>query len=112
MKYFTPEEFACKCGCGFKAITHELGIVLDAVREFFDAPCHINSGCRCEAHNLRVGGALHSQHLLGRAADVRFDHIKPKEVAEIAIRFGATGTKVYDTFTHIDVRDGKPWHVY
>lgn len=110
MKYFTYEEFACKCGCGFKHIDHELGQVLDALREFFDRPCYVNSGCRCEPYNLRVGGALHSQHLYGKAADIRFNGIAPALVAEAAIRLGATGTKVYNTFTHVDVRDGDEWH--
>ena len=112
MKYFTDSEFACKCGCGFTKINHELGQVLDAIREFFDIPCHVTSGCRCEAYNLRVGGAMHSQHLLGNAADIWFQDIKPAYVAEVAVRMGATGTKVYETFTHVDVRDGKPWHVF
>lgn len=111
MKYFTDKEFACKCGCGFKDIDHELGQVLDALREFFDAPIYVNSGCRCEAHNLRSGGAIHSQHLLGTAADIRMDDVSPALIAEAAIKLGANGVKVYDTFTHVDVRDGRSWHV-
>jgi len=110
MKYFTQKEFACKCGCGFDEIDHELVQVLDAIREHFDVPCKVNSGCRCEAHNKFVGGAPRSQHLLGKAADIVFRDIPPALVAEAAIRLGATGTKVYDTFTHVDVRDGNEWH--
>jgi len=110
MKYFTQKEFACKCGCGFDSIDHELVQVLDAIREHFDIPCRVNSGCRCEAHNTAVGGAPRSQHLLGKAADIVFQDIPPAVVAEVAIRLGATGTKVYKTFTHVDVRDGNEWH--
>lgn len=111
MKYFTLDEFACKCGCGFSAIDFELGQVLDALRDFFDKPITVNSGCRCEAHNLRVGGAMHSQHLLGKAADIVVKDIDPQLVAEMAVRLGATGVKRYANFTHVDVRDGHVWHV-
>ena len=110
MKYFTVGEFACKCGCGFDEIDHELVQILDALREHFDVPCRVNSGCRCEAHNALVRGAPRSQHLLGKAADIVIRGIKPSLVAEMAIQLGATGTKVYDTFTHVDVRDGNEWH--
>ena len=111
MKYFVPEEFACKCGCGFCAPNHELVQILDALREFFDKPVAVNSGCRCEAHNLRIGGAMHSQHLLGNAADIVVKDIEPALVAEMAVRLGASGVKKYKTFTHVDVRDGERWHV-
>ena len=110
MKYFTLEEFACRCGCGFDDISHELTQILDKLREHFDQPCTVNSGCRCEAHNKKVGGAPRSQHLLGKAADIRIRGITPALVAEMAIQLGATGTKVYDTFTHVDVRSGAEWH--
>lgn len=110
MKYFARKEFACKCGCGFDEIDHELVQILDAVREHFDLPCRVNSGCRCETHNKTWNGAPRSQHLLGKAADVRIEGITPSLVAEMAIQLGATGTKVYNTFTHIDVRDSQEWH--
>jgi len=116
MKYFTEAEFACKCGCGFKTIDPKLGVLLDAIREHFDTPCIVNSGCRCKTHNKNVGGAQKtatsagSQHLYGRAADIVLKGIPPALVAEVAIQLGATGTKVYDTFTHVDVRSGHEWH--
>lgn len=110
MKYFTRAEFTCKCGCGFDEISHELVQILDALREHFDSPCTVTSGCRCEAHNKIWNGAPRSQHLLGNAADIRIKGIHPALVAELAIQLGATGTKVYNTFTHVDVRDGTEWH--
>ena len=84
--------------------------ILDAVREHFEQPCTVTSGCRCEAHNEAVGGAPKSQHLIGKAADIKVRGIAPALVAEMAIQFGATGTKVYDTFTHVDIRCGNEWH--
>lgn len=110
MKYFSQDEFACKCGCGYSGIDFELGVVLDAIREFFDQPVTVTSGLRCEPWNYKVGGAARSQHLLGKAADIKVRDVPPQLVAEVAIRMGATGVKAYKTFTHVDVRDGIPWH--
>ena len=50
-----------------------------------------------------------SQHMLGRAADIKINGIDPQVVAEAAGHFGATGIKSYRTFTHIDTRSGAPW---
>lgn len=45
--------------------------VLDPLRMMWQAPIIINSGYRCEWINKKVGGAVHSQHIRGQAADIR-----------------------------------------
>jgi len=111
MQYFTRDAFACKCRCGFDTVDYQLVEILDKVREHFDAPMHINSGCRCATYNKKVhkGRVTKSQHILGRAADVRVDGVTPQLVAEAAAQYGATGIKAYNTFTHIDTRSGQKW---
>lgn len=109
MKYFARSEFACKCGCGFDTVDYKLAEILDTVRQHFGNPCTINSGCRCERHNIFTNGSLRSQHMLGRAADVVVDGADPHDVAEVALGLGATGVKAYYRFTHIDTRTGSPW---
>lgn len=73
IKYFTRDEFKCKCGkhCnGFPAEPKEkLAKLLDGVREHFHAPIHISSGVRCQDHNAAVGGVSNSRHLYGKAVD-------------------------------------------
>ena len=70
VKYFTPGEFACKCGCGCDTqVDPRLLRIADQVREHFDAPCIVSSGVRCEAHNKKVGGVAASRHLSGKAMD-------------------------------------------
>lgn len=74
IKYFTREEFRCKCGgkyCnGFPAEPQE-GMVraLDAVRAHFGKAIIPSSGVRCPTHNANVGGVSNSRHLSGKAVD-------------------------------------------
>jgi hypothetical protein len=44
--------------------------VLQPVRDLYGKPIHINSGYRCVELNKAVGGAVNSQHVQGRAADI------------------------------------------
>ena len=66
---FTRPEFACKCGCGFDDISHTLVQVIQRVRDHFDSPVVVSSGCRCLPHNARVGGVKNSRHTIGHAVD-------------------------------------------
>ena len=74
IKYFTREEFRCKCGgkycSGFPAEPQE-GMVraLDAVRAHFGKAIIPSSGVRCPTHNANVGGVSNSRHLSGKAVD-------------------------------------------
>ena len=44
--------------------------ILDPLRKAWGQPIIVGSGYRCEALNKAVGGAAHSQHKLGQAADI------------------------------------------
>lgn len=107
-KYFKRGEFACKCGCGFSVVDVELLEVLTDVRKHFNLPITINSACRCEEHNKAVGGADGSKHKLGIAADIVVRGVSPNTVHEYLVNKhpGRYGIGKYNTFTHIDVRDG------
>ena len=85
IKYFTREEFRCKCGgkyCnGFPAEPQE-GMVraIDNVREHFGKAFTPNSGVRCPTHNANVGGVSTSRHLYGKAVDF---HVPGKTAAQV-----------------------------
>lgn len=107
--HFRRREFACQCGCGFDTVDLETLMLLEDIRTHFNAPVVINSGCRCAEHNRRVGGAVASQHLLGRAADIRVQGIEPAVVATyVETQHPGASVGRYATFTHVDTRTSGP----
>lgn len=107
-QHFDREEFACKCGCGFDTVDAELLRVLENVREHF-GPVVVLSGCRCAHHNAEVKGAIGSQHLIGRAADIsiRWDAMqRPETLAKWLeeLYWDRYGIGIYETFVHVDTR--------
>lgn len=106
--HFCVREFSCHgtgcCDCTY--IDEELVSLLEQIRTHFQAPVLINSGYRCQKHNRSVGGATASQHLKGKAADVRVAGVLPIQVAQFARQCGAGGVGLYDNFVHVDTRKG------
>jgi len=105
-KNFSRSEFACKCGCGFATVDVELLRTLEVVRANFGKPIRINSACRCDDYNKRVGGSQGSKHKQGIAADIVVKDIKPYDVYLFLDGFMPNnyGLGTYKTFTHIDTR--------
>lgn len=105
-EHFDSKEFECKCGCGYFVHCDELVIVLEELREVYRQPITINSGCRCEEWNRKVGGEQKSQHLLGTAADVVVKGMSPfKTYQYLDSKYkGKYGIGLYSTWVHIDVR--------
>lgn len=81
IKYWTRDEFKCRCGeyhapyCdGFPVEPdHTLVQLADTVRGHFGRPGHRSSGIRCKQHNADSGGVYNSRHLLGKALDFRIE---------------------------------------
>ncbi len=107
VSHFQPKEFACH-HCGKVHINPKLIPMLENLRfSLGNKPIIITSGYRCPLHNREVDGAKHSQHLQGRAVDIKVKGIFPKEVARVAKNVGFTWTKTYSGWTHIDIREIK-----
>ena len=123
---FQEHEFACKCKakglfekdpftyCGGLAI-YDMNLVarLQMLRDRVGGPVIVESGYRCPAYNRRsqstgqgVSGAMWSQHMLGKAADIRVPGYTPEQVAKLAMELGFSFIGIYDSFTHVDVRHG------
>ena len=102
---FNRSEFTCKCGCSQDTVDVKLVSGLEAIREHFDgAPITVSSGNRCPTYNASVGGAVSSQHLISRAADITIKDISPAEVYDYLDIWWPGGLGKYDTFTHVDSR--------
>jgi uncharacterized protein YcbK (DUF882 family) len=116
-KNFKLKEFECKCGCDMPLEVYEniikLASQLQFLRDYTGRPITINSAYRCPEHNAKVGGSKTSQHLLGKAADITIQSLKPAEVyalIEDLIDMGHMlqgGLGLYDTFVHYDIRKTK-----
>lgn len=81
---FKVRELRCKDGTDTVMVDEALTVVLQCIREHFGKPVVITSGYRTAAHNAVVGGAKSSQHLLGRAADIRVPGVSVEDVAAYA----------------------------
>lgn len=82
MKYFTIKELCKSSTAALKRIDNTpnseivnnlqqlVDNILDPLREAYGKPIKVNSGYRCEALNVAVGGSKTSQHRYGLAADI------------------------------------------
>lgn len=111
--HFSRAEFECRCGCGFDTVDVDLLRALEAMRDHFEKPIRITSGCRCRVHNKAVGGSEFSQHTLGRAADIVVDDVTPGEVYDWLDEYAPDkyGIGLYQRgaggWVHIDSRSSK-----
>ena len=106
---FKVKEFACSDGSDPIFIDSELVTILQKIRTHFGKAVTITSAYRTPTHNKNVGGTTYSQHLYGRAADISIRGVSPSKVSAYAeeLLSGRGGVGIYNTFTHIDVRDSK-----
>lgn len=114
---FSKEEFNSKDGatmpddvfCNIVKLANQLQIL----RNHIGKPIVINSGYRSPSHNKNVGGAKNSQHVLGKAADIRIAGMTSREVyntIEKLINSGDMlqgGLGYYPNFVHYDIRKNK-----
>ena len=56
--------------CAYHLLHVLVDQLLDPIREAWGEPIVVSSGYRCKELNALVGGAQHSHHLLGCAADI------------------------------------------
>lgn len=116
--HFKLSEFHCRDGTAVPDNTVD-GLVklcervLEPMRSKFGV-CNISSGFRSKNHNDLVGGAARSYHRYdlrpgSAAADVKFRQGNPREWFAEADRIlgNAGGAGRYNTFLHVDNRDGK-----
>jgi len=123
-KHFTLEEMtisqtATRLGIDNNPNSEEMANLkglanfLEVVREKVKRPIIISSGYRSEALNKAIGGAKHSAHINGRAADITAPSFgTPRELAELIAALDLEFDKVileFDRWVHVQVSD-RPRH--
>lgn len=106
---FRVKEFACTDGSDPIFIDTDLVKVLQKIRNHFGKAVTITSAYRTPTKNRAVGGQVYSQHLYGKAADIKVKGVSPKKVAAYAEKIlpKSGGIGVYNTFVHVDARATK-----
>ena len=113
IKYFTRDEFACKCKQYGKAYcngypvepSQKLVKLAEKVRTHFNASITVSSGIRCTQHNKNQGGVDNSRHTLGTAMDFA---VKGKTAAQVLAYVKTLSEVAYcyainDSYVHMDV---------
>lgn len=86
-------------------VDNELIERLQMMRDALGAPLIVTSGYRTPEQNVKVGGARFSQHLRGKAADVRCPSVSVQTLHALADRvFRLGGVGLYATHVHVDTR--------
>lgn len=79
MKYFSLNQFKCKCkelpADAWMYVDKLVDKILDPVAAKFEKPIKVLTGYRCQKHCTKVGGTkmMQSQHLCGQAAEICAD---------------------------------------
>lgn len=108
MRYFSLDEFKCKC-CGElpeQGMSSVLLEKLDTLRGMIGKPIIVTSGYRCPIHNRNVGGVKSSTHVKGNGVDIVCD-VPYSYLVAMVERVGFDGVGLYPEqgFIHIDCRD-------
>lgn len=111
----TWNELSCKDGTPYPhefvrdGRVFQLAQTFESVRQLYNKPITILSAYRTPTYNKKIGGARYSQHIHGRALDLK----PPKgitidkffnDIRAVASELGIGGIGKYPTFVHIDIR--------
>ena len=105
-KNFQIKEFRCKDGSDPIFIDMDLVNILQKVRDYFGVAVKITSAYRTPSHNKKKKGATYSQHLYGRAADIKVSGVPVSDVAAYIETLipNSGGIGKYSTWVHVDTR--------
>lgn len=80
---------------------------LELAEAYYGAPIFVTSAYRSEEHNKEVGGVPNSQHLFGRAVDIRMPNSATQlnKLIWALSQAGFTSVGVYNNHLHGDTRN-------
>jgi hypothetical protein len=102
---------AVRWGASPSCLDGRLREVIKQVASNF-GPVRVNSTCRSHSHNAKVGGATHSKHLTGDAADFSVSRNKSAVLGWLRRHPSVGGLKLYAGgrgHFHIDTGPRRPW---
>ena len=107
--HFSIGEMACKDGSDEVLYSTELMGTLEKLRAYGGFTIHINSGYRTPSYNKKIGGASHSQHIYGTAADISVRKegktISGKLICCLCQTLGFRGVAyISESAVHVDMR--------
>lgn len=112
IKYFKKSEFTCKCGCGLNNIDLKLVKILEKIREHYNKPLVVTSGCRCKKKNDSLkGSSPNSRHLYGKASDIYVQGVSTNELLQYTkglvnsreLRYTYTNNSNMTGAVHVDI---------
>ena len=115
--HLDSSEVVCRCGCGYGS---NPGDLYQSVIDLFEQirhrcggkPIHVDSACRCVAHNKAIGGAADSAHTHGLALDLQPpDGFSVKSFAascDPLVGNGGLGEYDHGPFVHVDTATVDP----
>ena len=121
IRFFEPDEFACKCGrCDANRIDVNYVVAIDQFREWLGFPFIVTSGYRCPFHPIEARKTAPGPHSTGRAGDYAISglsaHTLLYALGEFKRSTGYTFTGVgldqkgdiSQRFIHLDRCESKP----
>lgn len=106
MSYFSAKELKCKCGrkeCDAEPVSITALMKMNMLRILYGSALILNSVRRCLYWNTHEKGAPKSQHLLGKAFDIReSDRANQEQLAALAEKIGFGGIFFYPWGLHVD----------
>ena len=113
IRYWSPEEFRCRCGeyhkpyCnGFPVLPDRTLLELvDDLRHNAGRPAHRSSAIRCYQHNIDSNGVSDSRHLTGKALDFFIEGMTGSQLLKAAQADPRTRYAyiIQDQWVHVDV---------
>jgi uncharacterized protein YcbK (DUF882 family) len=108
---FRVGEFASRDGHDLALIHPLLVEGLQEMRDQLGRSITILSGYRSPEHNRRIGGAPHSTHVYGLAADIMSREVDLAALHRLAVDVGFGTAVIYPLrgFIHVDVWKPRAW---
>ena len=108
--HFKAHEFRCSDLSRVIVLNKALLELLEIIRNHYNKPLIINSAYRTVAYNSSLkNSSPKSQHMFGNAADIHISGVSPlKLYSWLNSKYpNSLGLGIYNTFVHVDVREGK-----